>query len=179
MLLTRLKRKTQINDSIISTILLKPLTSLEITEVIETRHQLGGMQYSHKDVAENFLSPAKKLRLMQRFFTLSQGNIGLALKLWIGSIEKVDENKFNINPIESPELPEFPDEIWKSLLYQFQLHSKLTKLDLNSIYSEEHKGWIERYLVQLVKAGLIENAEKDVYAMPSEIRYFIEKNYAN
>ncbi len=173
-----IKSQSQINDSVISTILLKPLTSLEITNVIETRHQLGGMIYSYKNVGENFLSPAKKLKLMQRFFSMSEGNIGLALKYWVGSIEKVDENKIVINPIEQPDLPKFPDEIWQSLLFQFQLHLKLTKTDLFNIYSDENKEWITRYISQLVKAGLIENSEKDVYSMPSDIRYFIEKIYA-
>ncbi|MFK8038086.1 MAG: hypothetical protein AB8B74_07340 [Crocinitomicaceae bacterium] len=173
-----LKTQTNINDSVISTILLKPLTSLEITKVIETRHQLGGMTYLYQDVKEQLISPSKRLKMMQRFFTMSKGNIGLALKYWIGSISNIDENKFTIEPISEPDLPSFPDETWQSILYQFQLHQKLSKKDLNKIYGDGNTEWINRYTNQLTKANLITNPEKDVFIMPSDIRYFIEKTYA-
>ncbi|MFK8044497.1 MAG: hypothetical protein AB8B72_03310 [Crocinitomicaceae bacterium] len=174
-----LKTQTTINDSVISTILLKPLTSLEITKVIETRHQLGGMTYLYKDVKEQLISPANRLKLMQRFFNMSKGNIGLALKFWIGSISNIDENKFSIEPIQSPDFPDFPDETWQSIMYQFQLHKKLSIKDLNKIYGKGNNEWISRLTSQMVKAGLIINSEKDIFTMPSDIRYFIEKTYAN
>ena len=174
-----IKAQTNINDTVISTVLLKPLTSLEITKVIETRHQLGGMTYMHKEVPENLLSPAKRLKLMHRFFSLSGGNIGIALKFWLASIEKVDENKVYIQPINMPELPAYPDEVWQSLLFQFQLHQKISKTDLIKIYGQDNSDWIARYTNQLVKTGLLESSEKDIFVMPSDIRYFIEKTYAN
>lgn len=173
-----LKSQTTINDTVISTVILKPLTSLEMTKVIETRHQLGGMTYLYKGIAENFLSPAKRLKLMQRFFNLSKGNIGIALKLWISSIELVDENKITINPNYELDLPSFPNEIWQSLLYQFQIHHHLTLKDIIRIYGDDSKNWILRYTNQLVMAGLVENYEKDIYSIPSDIRYFIEETYA-
>ena len=116
---------------------------------------------------------------MQNFFNLSGGNIGMALKFWLCSIEKVDENKLYLNPITEPELPAYPDEIWQSLLFQFQIHQKISKTDLIKIYGQGNMAWITRYTNQLAKAGLLEVSEKDVFLMPSEIRYFIEKNYAS
>lgn len=172
-----IKLQTNINDTVISTVILKPLTSLEITKVIETRHQLGGMTYLYKNVSENFLSPTKRLKLMQRFFSLSKGNIGIALKLWVSSIELVDENKITINPTPELDLPPFPNEIWRSLLYQFQIHQNLTFKNLIHIYGDENKDWIIRYTNQLVMAGLVENQEKNIYTIPSDIRYFIEETY--
>jgi len=174
-----LKTQTTINDSVISTILLKPLTSLEISKVIETRHQLGGMTYLYKGVKEQLISPSQRLKLMQRFFTMSKGNIGIALKYWIGSISNIDENKFSIEPIQSPDFPPFPDETWQSIMYQFQLHKKLSIKDLNKIYGKGNSEWISRLTNQMVKAGLIINSEKDIFTMPSDIRYFIEKTYAH
>ena len=177
---SQIKQRSTINHHIISSVVLNPLTSLEIKKVIETRHQLGSMNYTYKTIPENYLSDSKKTKLMQRFYYNGKGNVGMALKYWISSIESVDENNILISPVQAAELPPFPDEVWQSMSYQFQLHKKLSRNDLCAIYGESNKDWINRHLIQFEKAGLIKNIEKELFEMPSDIRFFIEKKlYVN
>jgi len=171
-----IKAQTTIGENIIGAILINPLSSSEIKEVIEDRHQLGGMTYVYRNVPENFLSKSKKNGLLNRLFITSGGNIGLALRLWISSIENVDENKIMIVPTPRLDLPSMPNEIWQSLTYQFQIHQQLYRHELYNIYGEGNKEWINRNLLELVKAGLLKNPEKDFFEMPSDVRYFIEKD---
>ncbi|MFD1553946.1 hypothetical protein DNU06_13925 [Putridiphycobacter roseus] len=175
-----IKKHATINHHIIASIVLNPLTSSEIKKVIETRHHLGSMNYIYKTIPENYLSDSKKAKLMQRFYQNAKGNVGMALKYWISSIESVDENNIVISPVPAAVLPPFPDEVWQSMIYQFQLHKRLSRNDLNAIYGDSNKVWIYRHLILLEKAGLIKNIEKDLFEMPSSIRFFIEKKlYVN
>ncbi len=171
-----IKDQTHIGENIVGSILLNPLSNIEIRDVIEGRHLLGGMTYVYRNVPENFLSKSKQVTLLNKFYTLSKGNVGLALRLWISSIENVDENKIEISPASRLEFPVLPNEIWQSLIYQFQVHQQLYKHELYKIYGDGNKDWINRNLTELVKSGLLRNPEKDFYEMPSDVRYFIEKD---
>ena len=148
---------------------------MKIRDVIEDRHHLGGMTYVYRNVPENFLSKSKKNALLNKFYTLSQGNVGLALRLWISAIAEVDENKITLNPSTNLDLPAMPNETWQSLVYQFQIHKQLYIQELFEIYGKANVGWIKRQLNELVKSGILRHPERDFYEMPSEVRYFIEK----
>ena len=170
-----IKAQTNIGENIVCSILLNPLSNLEIREVIEDRHQLGGMTYIYRNVPENFLSKSKKNTLLNKFYTLSKGNVGVALRLWISAINTVDENKITVNPPANLELPQMPSEIWQSLVYQFQIHKQLYLSELYEIYGNDNRAWINRNLTELVKAGILKHPEKDFYTIPSDVRYFVEK----
>lgn len=170
-----LKANTQIDEQILSSIILKPLSNIEIKNIIESRHQLGGMSYVTKGHEEKYLSSSKQNKLLNRYYEAAEGNIGLALRLWIASIENVDENKLYLHPIQKITLPKVPSEIWQSLLYQFQIHKQLHRTELYRIYGNENKDWIDRNLSQLLKSKLLVNTERDFYELPSDIRYYIEK----
>ena len=170
-----IKKLSDVSKNIVGSILLNPLSSYEIREVIESRHHLGGLTYIYKTVPENFLSKSKKSALMHKFYTLSKGNIGLALRLWISAIEDIDENKITVNPIPRLDFPIQSNEMWLSLMYQFQIHKQLYIKELYTIYGPNNSHWISNNLLEMVKAGVLKNSEKDFYELPSDVRYFIEK----
>ena len=80
------------------------------------------------------MSTIEEARFFSRLFTLSFGNIGHAIKLWIASIEKVEDQKISLRKLRRPDLEflnHLPEE-WVIILNRFILQKYCTLEDFKT-----------------------------------------------
>jgi len=171
-----LKPTTTLADSLISTIILNPLNSADLVNVLKSRHQLGGLNFVYKDTEEQYLSESKIEKFYAKFHTSSKGNIGLALRQWLANIEQSDENKIIMGKVENYTLPPFTDEIWKNILYQFHIHKNLSRNELYDLYGAQNKAWLNRSISAMLKAGLLKTVEKNTFEINPEVKPYLENS---
>ena len=171
-----LRPTTTLADNLISTLILNPLNSTDLINVLKSRHKLGGLQFSYKDTEEQFLSESKIESFYSKFHTSSKGNIGLALRQWLANIESSDENKIVMGKVNEYKLPSFTDEIWKNILYQFHIHKNLSRTELYELYGTQNKAWINRSIASMLKAGLLITVEKNTFEINPEVKPYLENS---
>ena len=171
-----LSTTTILSDNLISTIILTPLNSTDLINVLKSRHQLGGLQFVYKNTEEQFLSESKIEKFYSKFHTSSKGVVGLALRQWLTNIEQSDENKIVMGRVSNYEIPKFTDEIWKNILYQFHIHKNLSRIELYELYGSQNKAWINRSIASMLKAGLLKTVEKNTFEINPEVKPYIENS---
>ena len=171
-----LKPTTTLADNLISTIILNPLNSNDLINVLKSRHKLGGLHFVYKDTEEQFLSESKIEKFYSKFYTTSKGNIGLALRQWLANIAASDENKIVMGSVNHYKLPAFTDEIWKNILYQFHIHKNLSRIELYELYGTQNKAWINRSITSMLKAGLLKTVEKNTFEINPEVKPYLENS---
>ena len=164
-----------LSDNLISTVILNPLNAKDLIDVLKSRHKIGGLELVYKDVESKFMSESKMEKMYLKYYSTSNGNIGLALRQWLANIDLIDENKIYVNLIEQFEFPELTDETWKNILYQFHTHKNLSRIELYSIYGETNKAWINRIISSLLKAELIKTVEKNTFEINPEVKPYLEQ----
>jgi amino acid transporter len=169
-----IKQTTIIQDSLIKTIVLTPLNSSDLVNILEHRHQLGGLEFVHNDVPEQFMSESKRRKLFLKFYQSSKGNVGLAMRQWIANIIDIDENKITISDDFNFDFPELTDDLWKNILYQFQLHKNLNRTELYAIYGIDNKAWINRVIASMLKVQLLKTIEKNTFEINPIMKPYVE-----
>ncbi|MBD3638533.1 MAG: hypothetical protein HUJ25_14365 [Crocinitomicaceae bacterium] len=171
-------RHTQLQSVVARSVILAPLTSLQIRDAIWNRHKTGGLIAHINGESERNLSPGKINKFLSKYHTTSRGVIGLALTQWIASIdEKIDNDLI----ISSPETIEFPALIrveLRNLIYQLFIHHGLTKPELLKLYGRQHKNWIDRSTQVLLLAGVVKKNERDAIYLDPVAKPYIE-NWLN
>lgn len=171
-----LKPTTGLADSLISTVILNPLTATDLVHVLKSRHQLGGLHFVYKGIEQQFLSEVKIEKFYTKFHATSKGNVGLALRQWLANIEIANENKIVMGKVIDYKLPAFNDEIWKNILYQFHIHKNLSRNELYELYGSQNKAWINRSISAMLKAGLLKTVEKNTFEINSEVKPYLENS---
>ncbi len=169
-----IKQTTTIQDALMETVILSPLNSTDLVNILQHRHQLGGLEFVYNNLSEQFMTEAKRKKIYLKFHQSSKGNIGLALRQWIANIVDVDENKITISDDFNFDFPNLEDDLWKNILYQFQLHKNLTRNELYIIYGEENKAWINRIIASMLKAQLLKTVEKNTFEINQVVKPYIE-----
>lgn len=160
---------------LVGTALLPPLSHKELSEVIAVRHRLGNLQMIYKDQAENEISERRMMKLMDSIHEASGGNIGLALRLWLSSIDQVSDQKIHISEIEALHFPEVERMGWKVLLFQMILHKSMQTEEIMALFHTETKSWVNNLLKTLVNSGLLEEKNKNIYRVRKSCTPYIEE----
>ncbi len=171
-----IKSTTNIEDTLIETVILSPLNSNDLINILESRHHLGGLEFIYNGISERYMSEANQKKLFLKFYQSSDGNIGLALRQWIANIINVDEQQITISNDFNFNLPELKDDFWLSLLYQFILHKNLNRIELTLIYGEENRPLINRTLNAMLKIKLLKTIEKNTFEINPIVKPYIEKS---
>lgn len=161
-----LRQLTELEEHIISTIVMAPFSRENLRKTIMIRHYSGGLQMRYKGESEKELSPRMTSRLFARFFEASRGNIGYALHLWLAQISSVQKNEFVIEaPVANPGFPNVGDADTRVMLAQFVLHRQLTLKRLCRIYPGESRDELSQQLEGLIRAGLIIEGPPQVFSL--------------
>jgi len=169
-----LKQTTIIEDSLIETVVLSPLNSTHLIDILESRHKLGNLEFIYNGVSEQFMSESKRKKLFAKFYQSSNGNVGLALRQWLANIVHIDENKITISDNFDFDFPDFKDDLWKNILLQFHIHKNLNRYELYTIYGKENKSWINRIIASMLKAQLLKTVEKNTFEINPIVKPYVE-----
>ncbi len=172
-----IRQHTDLDANLLDTIMINPLSTQEVKTVLLKRHGSGGMVYFWKGKPEQSLGIREQNKLFKRLTAASEGNIGMALYLWLGNVAATEENNLQLGGVELGDLPPVLSADWETMLLQVLLHKKLTFRRLNSIYESQKEEKTKAVLDSLLRTKiLVETAGKTIkinpYVLPYLIKYF-------
>ncbi len=164
-----------IDNYLASTIVIAPATLDEMREIIWLRHTTGGMKLEYAGKKSDGIHGKHWEALFKRFYKKSNGNIGLALRLWLLSIKSVKEETIVIDNCTLDSFPNISNNDWKVLIYQLFLHRSIGFNRLKLIFEDEDPQWLKQNLSALIRFGVIEETSRHCYTLNSLCRPYIEK----
>jgi amino acid transporter len=165
-----------IENLFIGTIDCLAFDSEEIEEAILLRHRSSGLKFELDEQMEDTISNLRRAKLFNKYFDISNGNIGQAMICWISNIVKVKPQIVQIRQAENYPIHALDelDQNWLLILQQFSLHKQLTPARLEMILAWG-KTSIEKELTLLKRSGLISEIQKDVLEMNPYLLPLINK----
>lgn len=155
-----------IENYFLNIIELQPFNSEDLQKVILARHSSTSFQLRLARRMNDNLRPWNYARLFSKYYTFSEGNVGVALNSWLANISDV---RGNILFIEYPRIPDLavldhlkPD--WYLLILQLILHKRANLKKLSRICQEniqDLKGIIDI----LRRSGIIEEKNPGIYEL--------------
>lgn len=156
----------KIHDRFIGIVRSQPFTSMELKNLIMTRHRSSGVTFLLGDKDETKLSEIRLARLFNQFFNYSDGNPGVAMQAWLNSIQKVSGKTISIKAPARPSVDvlfALPPS-WNVVLIQLILHKRMSTGKLQRVLDEPHE-IILQHLLALVRAGLIKERVNGLYTV--------------
>jgi hypothetical protein len=154
-----------------------PLSSLELKNMIITRHRSSGLMYS-LDNGKIDIPEITLAKMFNYYFNYSEGNPGVAMSAWVNSIIHVTDKTLTIKPPDLPDtdvLDQLPAE-WNVILIQLILHKRMSVQKLQRVFGTEFPG-LSMTLSALVRAGLIAVRTKDLYVLNPFVEHFVVKSF--
>jgi hypothetical protein len=101
-----LKQVCDIDEVIISTIIILPIRKDGFIETMKLKHQAGGIKFSLNNKKENDFSFSQLQSFYQKYHSVYKGNLGRAFLGWVNNIQSVEEGLIYI---KEPKSTFFPD----------------------------------------------------------------------
>lgn len=158
-----LQNYRSIARAFLDTVYCEPFDTEELQQAILLRHRSTGLKFELRGRLEDNMSAFALARLFTRFFDFTAGNIGFALRAWIGSVEKVTSERLVLKAPRRPDLKVFEqlgdeERVW---LQQFMLHKYLTSERLSRLFRAEESA-VQVGLTRLKRAGLVTEFRPDI-----------------
>lgn len=160
------------------TVYCTPFDAEELKDIILSRHQASGLNFTLNGIEEDRLSDLKLANLFNSYFDFSEGNVGNALIGWLNNIKKIEGNELEIDYpkiLSNSQLNKLPED-WIFYLLQFILHRRM---DINKACRiiNEDISVIENNFNKMINAGLLQSRDNNIYEInkviePYLINYF-------
>lgn len=149
------KHSIDIDDYLLSSVVVRPLSTQAIKEIVMERHRAGGLKFYWDEHHEDDTKLRKLNRLMTRITTNADGNVGSALFLWLGGVEETENNVLILGKYEQQEIPFKLNSEWELILYQILLRRNISEEELVQMFKDEIiDGQTEIY--NLLRSGVIQ-----------------------
>ena len=138
----------------------------ELQDLIMLRHRAGGMGFILNKKHESELSAWDYASLFNRFFDISHGTPGVAINLWLASIEKVSGKTLYVRIPSTPDL-KFLDKLSREQIFyliQFVYHLRLSLPKLAEILQMETE-IVENMIMNLWQAGILMEKFTGIYSI--------------
>ncbi|MFC2088393.1 hypothetical protein ACFLSX_02245 [Calditrichota bacterium] len=171
-----INRLKNIENSFISAIKCQPFDSEEIQNAILLRHRSSGLKFEFDGHPEDSISNLRLARLFNKYFDISEGNIGQAIHYWISNITKVKSQLLYIqNPVSvSDKVLNKINKDWLLIMQQFMLHKHLSSERLSRIMGDGSSTLLQ-LLISFRRSGLIQDIQPDVFQISPYIQPIITK----
>lgn len=170
-----MRQYSTLQDQIAATINLAPLSADELREVVFERQRSSGLGIIHKGRAVNLERDDVLGNQFRRLRSLSGGNIGLAFRIWLNSLEQMEGNELTLGPLRRPDFPSLQDHIWKGVIYQFILHNSLSREDVFTLFGDHGREQLVRVLGNMRRSGLMKENEEGTLYLNEAQRPYIEQ----
>ena len=172
-----------IHDRFIASIWCQPFSSIELKNLIMTRHRSSGLTFTMENKKEGGISDIRLARLFNEYFDYSDGNPGVAMSAWLNSIRTISDKNLTMKPppIPSIEIFDHIPALWSAILIQLVLHKRMSVQKLQRVLEAEPEQ-IAVYLKTLRRTGLINERTTglyviDPYVEPHLVRAFKEREW--
>lgn len=166
-----IRKTSTLEKDLLATIIMSPANSEDLKKIILNRHRTAGLDlYYHNELVGN---NSKTDKLMSSIHSVTEGSIGLALNLWLSSINKAENHGFEIEKPKTIKFPPIIDPNWKLILYQFILHGKLSLGHLQMMFGKDHQ-WIMDALLEMEKSGIITSHASRLFKIDKNAKHYVE-----
>ena len=158
-----INRLKPIENTFIGAIKCQQFDSEELQKAILLRHRSSGLTFELDNHAEEDVSKLRLAKLFNKYFDITDGNIGQAMHYWISNIKRVQSRTLYITtPIDVNDITiDKLDSDWLIILQQFMLHKHLTPERFERIPGSN--GTTDMTLLESLKrSGLIRESQPGV-----------------
>lgn len=146
----------------------------ELRDMIMLRHKAGGMSFVLDKKHEVDMTAWNYASLFNRIFNLSAGNPGLAVSLWLASINKVTGKSIHMRKLPAQK-PVFLNKLNREqvfILLQFVYHSRLGIDKLTQIIDEDKED-ITRQINILWQTGILVEKFQGIFSINPALQQHI------
>lgn len=160
----------------LQTIYCQPFDASELQSLIMRRQQSSGLAISFegKQAITTNIADWYMAKVFNTLFNLSGGNPGMAMSIWLASVEKLKSDTLYFQfprPISSADWKSLSEDQWLWLL-QFVLHKRMNASKLQAVlqWPEEQ---VQTMIKGLVRTGLIKERQRGIYVLNEALEYHI------
>ncbi|HKK10787.1 MAG TPA: ATP-binding protein, partial [Bacteroidales bacterium] len=155
---------------------MSPMDSQSIRDAILKRHRSSNLTYKISGSGPATGKSIRDAQLFNAVFYFSGGNIGLALKAWLGAVVSTDQDSITLKEPKTPDLSQFStvEQDWIDLIEQVLLHKRLTFSRMIRVSGESQANVLKR-INMLKRAGILTEQNDGVYEIDSYLYYWIQK----
>lgn len=168
---------TDFREKFIGVIRATPLSSLELKNMILTRHRSSGLEF-YLDNGKTDISEISLARMFNHYFNYADGNPGVAMNAWLNSIIKVEEDRLMVRPPRQPDIEvlELLPAGWNVILLQLVLHKRMSVEKLLRVFKNDYPG-LAMELTSLVRAGLAVKRPDGCYILNPYVEPFLVRAF--
>jgi len=159
-----------------------PMSSEKIGKMILTRHKIGNLKFELNGKNQDNFHTWNYAKLFNKYFTLSDGNPGLCLQMWINNIEDIQDKIIKIRTPKTLDnsIFEHLTQQQNMVLLNIIIHNSVNISKLIRIMSIS-KDTAKITLNNLVSMGLITNNSNNIYKLDRinhhrVVKYFKQNN---
>jgi solute carrier family 12 sodium/potassium/chloride transporter 2 len=151
-----MRKNTAIDERLLTTIILTPMSPATLRQILWSRHKTGGVSFQFDQVPEAELTDKEWRSIVMRLHKRSDGNVGVVLWRWLAQVGKESDEDFAFDSrLGIPEFPELEDASWYFILMQLYIHKALSRRRFSVLFAPEPKEWIDSRIQELKKANIL------------------------
>ncbi|TVR39136.1 MAG: hypothetical protein EA392_07275 [Cryomorphaceae bacterium] len=164
-----------LGEHLVGTIVIKPASFEETRDAIWKRHETGGLLLENEQKQAEGLKSRKMEKLVKKLYRRSEGNVGLALRYWVRSVNQVSKGAIWVSDPGNMSIPDIRNANWKALLYNLYLHRSLSLERMVMLFNLEGETWVRHQLNTMKRATLVVEVSKDVFEINRALRPYLEQ----
>jgi hypothetical protein len=177
-----MRKMHPIENYFLSIIELQPFAAEELQEIVMKRHNPINLKLRMHGRLRDHLRTWDYAKLFSKYFTVSGGNVGVALQFWLANIEDVQDDTLYIRTPHQPDISIF-DALkpgWFLIIIQLMLHKRANLRKLARICRDNLQE-IKENIDILLRSGILVEKTPGVYELntlfyPHLQRKLIEKD---
>lgn len=169
-----LRTQSPIDEAMITTVVLRPLSLTHLRAAVWSRHKTGGVPLVAEGQAEDTVRQKTWDQLFRRLYRQSEGNIGMALRLWLAHL-RVGEGATHWleTSVHRHDFPVLEDAEWYFVLLQLYLHRSLTHRRFIRLFPAEGADWAQVRIAELKRSQLLVPHDREVLELKPEVRFYL------
>ena len=168
-----IRQVTNLDAILSATIILPPVNSNELAQLMYERHKLAGVKILFANKPDKEPSKRELIKHFEKYCNAAKGNVGATFLSWLGSIEKYEEDTVTVRPYVSNQLPASLPVAWSVLLTHLVLHDRLHLSNILTIFYLQDKASVIGVIKELKYTKLINEVSKNTFAIEASVSKLI------
>ena len=141
--------------AVLSSIRIRPISNAALQAIVLKRHNAGGLTLSVGNDIGDTIPDRKMKHVFADLNRNANGNLGIALHLWLSSIDRYQDGLAHLEVKNVPPLPEMTDKRILVLLAQLVIHDRLSIARMKRIFGFKDRAQVMELLEPLATTGML------------------------